>query len=211
MQPGCWMRCPALRGDCATRAVLSKALRDRKSEKRERPRTRAATPLRPHWLPMRCVQGLAIVHAERPPENGPGVHRGGDTAPPCAQRDGGSGRKSRAVRAWPWPRCARPRKRGAQAGKGTRNGREEGRWWGVAGAGALYCAFHHPEDRQQNRAGRTTTPPRRGHRPRPSRGDRQRHAEARLFLARPNVARSCYVSCHATSRSTERQRRRPGS
>jgi len=46
--------------DRATRAVLSKALRGRKSEKRERPRIRAATPLRPDWLPMRCVQGLAI-------------------------------------------------------------------------------------------------------------------------------------------------------
>ena len=41
-------------------AVLSTALRGRKSEKRERPRTTAATPLRPDRLPMRCVQGLAI-------------------------------------------------------------------------------------------------------------------------------------------------------
>ncbi|MCY4637541.1 MAG: hypothetical protein OXG04_24125 [Acidobacteria bacterium] len=46
--------------DRATRAVLSKALRGRKSEKRGMPRIRAATPLRPDWLPMRCVQGLAI-------------------------------------------------------------------------------------------------------------------------------------------------------
>ena len=49
VQPGCWTRCAALRGDLAIRAVLSKALRGRKSEKRERPRTKVAEPRRSHW------------------------------------------------------------------------------------------------------------------------------------------------------------------
>ena len=46
--------------DRATRAALSNALQGRKSEKRETPRTKAATPLRPHRLPMRGVHGLAV-------------------------------------------------------------------------------------------------------------------------------------------------------
>ena len=46
--------------DRATRVVLSKALRGRKGEKGETRRTKAATPLRPDRLPMRCVHGLAI-------------------------------------------------------------------------------------------------------------------------------------------------------
>ncbi len=45
-------------------AVLQ-ALRGRKSEKRESPRTRATTPLRPDRLAMRCVHGLAISSGSR--------------------------------------------------------------------------------------------------------------------------------------------------
>ena len=44
-------------------------------------------------------------------------HRGWNGSPPSAQR--GGGRIARAVRALPSPRCARQRRRAAQAGKGT--------------------------------------------------------------------------------------------
>ena len=52
-------------------------------------------------------------------------HRGGRFGSPlCRARAEGVGGIVRAVRAWPSPRCARQRRRGAQAGRGTRNNRE---------------------------------------------------------------------------------------
>ena len=59
MQPDRWTRCPALRWERATRAVPSKALQVRKSEKRQRPPTRGsdAAPARPAADAVRAAAG----------------------------------------------------------------------------------------------------------------------------------------------------------
>ena len=60
MQPGCWTRCPALREDLATRAMLSKALRGGKSENREKPAHQQRSRSGPPGCRCGSVQGLAI-------------------------------------------------------------------------------------------------------------------------------------------------------
>ena len=78
-----------------------------------------------------------VVHAERPPENGPGGHRGADTvARPSAQRGGGRNR-ARYARFAVAALCAATETR-SPAGKGTHAtpAREE-RWRGVAGTGGV--------------------------------------------------------------------------
>ena len=136
MQPGCWTRCPALRWDRATRAVLSRALRCGQGEVRESPRTGAATPRRPDRLSMWCVEELATSSGTLASTSGcrpqsTSVRTGTtERLPQAARRPKRPGRQAGAtvrVRGHPpmpvRPRAARGRRRCCERSAGRLAGR----------------------------------------------------------------------------------------